>query len=511
MNNLLVQATLVFVFMFPILMTPVIMFAGGKSGKLRNALSLGTVAAVFFALLSLFPAITKGIIIHFSVFEVLPGLEVSLRLDVLSYSLALLSAFVWFLVTVYSLDYMAREHAKSRYYPVLIFTLGSCQGIFMAGDFFTLFIFFELMSLISYILVIHEETPDALRAGYKYLIMTIIGGLALFFGVIITFEIAGSVSLDVMPLINEYSPMAFFAFIAFLIGFGMKAGVFPLHVWLPDAHPVAPSPASALLSGIMLKTGAYGLLRVIFHVFGVDAVKEAGWDNIMGVLAIITILLGSAVALTQEDIKRRLAYSSIGQMGYIVLGMAILNEKALVGDVFHIFSHAFMKSALFLAAGAVIWKTGKRKISEMEGIGRQMPVTMGCFSIAALAMIGIPPLNGFLSKWTLGLGALEEGYPWYVVVLLVSSLLNALYYLPIIIPAFFGGEHDEEHAGGEHEEAHHHHEALTFKINEASVRMVIPIAILALSTFIFGLLPSNIPFDLSRLTAAFLLQGGIFQ
>ena len=511
MSEFMVKSVLIFAFMFPIIMTPLIMIAGGRSGKLRNVLALCTSAAVFLALLTLLATIIKGEVIHFSVFEVLPGLAVSFRLDILSYSLAILSSFVWFLVTIYSLDYMAKEHAKSRYYPVLIFTLGSCQGIFMSGDFFTLFIFFELMSLISYILVIHEENPEALKAGYKYLIMTIIGGLSLFFGVIITFEVAGSVSLDSMPLFDSMSPMAIFAFIAFLIGFGMKAGVFPLHVWLPDAHPVAPSPASALLSGIMLKTGAYGLLRVIFHVFGVDNIIAANWHYILATLAIITILLGSAVALTQEDIKRRLAYSSIGQMGYIVLGMAVLNEKALIGLIFHIFSHAFMKSALFLAAGAIIWKTGKRKIEDMAGIGRKMPVTMACFSVAALAMIGIPPLNGFLSKWTLGLGALEAGYPWYVAVLLVSSLLNALYYLPIIIPAFFGGEHEEGH--GEEDSSHGHdsnegHGEPAFKFEEATLLMVIPIAILALSTFIFGLLPSNIPFDLSRLTAIFLLQGG---
>ena len=496
MEQFAVTAVPVFAFLFPILMTPVILFAGRRSAQLRNALALATSSAVFLAVISLYPRIVGGGVIHYTLFEILPQLEISFRVDLLSFNLAALSSFVWLLCTVYSIDYMAREHAGSRYYPVLIFTLGSCQGIFMAGDFFTLFIFFELMSLIAYILVIHEETPEALKAGYKYLIMTIIGGLALFFGIIITFELAGSVSLSGGPLVKENSLLAFLAFISFLVGFGMKAGIFPLHVWLPDAHPVAPSPASALLSGIMLKTGAYGLLRMIFHVFTIDLVRAAGWDKIMGIIAVITILLGSAVALTQDDIKRRLAYSSIGQMGYILLGMSVLTEKALIGDIFHIFSHAFMKSALFLAAGAIIWKTGKRLVSEMAGIGREMPFTVGFFSLAALAMIGIPPLSGFLSKWTLGLGALEAGQPVYVIVLLVSSLLNALYYLPIIVPAFFGGlESDHEHG---------------FNIQEATPRMLVPIGILALCTLVFGLLPTNIPFELSRLTATYLLRGGPF-
>ncbi len=489
---------------FPILMTPVIMYSCRFSEKLRNTLSIITSAIVFVLTLLLYPFVIDGGEIQFTLFEVLPNLEISLRLDILSFCLAVLASFIWFLCTVYSLDYMAKEHACGRYYPVLIFTLGSCQGIFFAGDLFSLFVFFELMSLIAYILVIHEETEEALKAGYKYLVMTIIGGLALFFGMIIIFELGGTVSLGVGVIIEESSALAFLAFICFLIGFGMKAGMFPLHVWLPDAHPVAPSPASALLSGIMLKTGAYGLIRVIFHVFSPELMKSSGWDLVLSVLAVITILLGSAVALTQTDIKRRLAYSSISQLGYVLLGLSILNSNAVIGAVFHIFSHAFMKSVLFLAAGAIIWNTGKRQIADLKGIGREMPVTMGCFSVAALAMIGIPPLNGFLSKWTLALGALDANMAIYVLVLLISSLLNALYYLPIIIPAFFelpdGNNHD-------HQEDHAHQE-LQFNIREATPAMLSVMIILALCTFIFGLTPNNVAFTLSRLTSEFLLMGG---
>jgi multicomponent Na+:H+ antiporter subunit D len=193
-------------------------------------------------------------------------------------------------------------------------------------------------------------------------------------------------------------------------------------------------------------------------------------------------------------LKRRLAYSSVGQMGYILLGMSILTERAIIGNIFHIFSHAFMKSTLFLAAGAIILKTGKRSIRELGGIGRQMPFTMFAFTLAALSMIGIPPLSGFLSKWTLSLGAMDAGLPYFVLVLLISSLLNGLYYLPIIIAAFFGAEADHEHE--------------LVKISEAPYKMLIPIAILAVSCLLFGLLPTNLPFDLSRVAADFLLKGG---
>lgn len=484
-------------------MTPVIMYSCRASDKLRNTLAVATAAITFILTLSLYRFVVGGGEIQLTLFEVLPNLEISMRLDLLSFCLAALASFIWLLCTIYSIDYMAKEHACGRYYPVLIFTLGSCQGIFFAGDLFSLFVFFELMSLIAYILVIHEETEEALKAGYKYLVMTIIGGLALFFGMIIVFELGGTVSLGVGVILHETSVLALLAFVCFLIGFGMKAGMFPLHVWLPDAHPVAPSPASALLSGVMLKTGAYGLIRVIFHVFSPEMLQAAGWNNILAVLAVITILLGSAVALTQTDIKRRLAYSSISQLGYVLLGLSILNNNAITGAVFHIFSHAFMKSILFLAAGAIIWKTGLRVIADLKGIGRQMPVTMGCFSVAALAMIGIPPLNGFLSKWTLAMGALDAQMPLYVLVLLVSSLLNALYYLPIVIPAFFEMPGDNNHD-------HHDHHELEFNVQEATPRMLTVMIILALFTFIFGLTPNNIAFSLARATAEFLLLGGAF-
>lgn len=507
MEEQLVTAIIMFIIMFPIFMTAVIMYVGQQSERLCNALSLATAATTFLAVVALYPEAVGGRVFEYELFEVLPQLAVSFRMDILSYSLALISSFIWLLATVYSMDYMAHEHGGGRYYPVLMFTLGSCQGIFMAGDFFTLFIFFELMSLIAYILVIHEETADALKAGYKYLIVTILGGLAIFLGVIISFEVAGTVSIGAGPLIEESTTLGWMAFFSFLIGFGIKAGMFPLHVWLPDAHPVAPSPASALLSGIMLKTGAYGLLRMIFNVFSPELMQQANWDLIMAILAVITILLGSAVALTQEDIKRRLAYSSVGQMGYIVLGMTVFNEQALTGDVFHIFTHAIMKSTLFLAAGAIIWKTGKRKIPEMAGLGRQMPVTFACFTVAAFAMIGIPPLNGFLSKWTLSLGFLEGGSAFFVLVLLISSMLNAMYYLPIILPAFLGGEEHAEHGEEEEEYEHHDEEALVFNVDEASFRMVAPLVILALSTLLFGIFPTNVFFDLSQYTAEFLMTG----
>ncbi|HHX76918.1 MAG TPA: monovalent cation/H+ antiporter subunit D family protein [Firmicutes bacterium] len=488
MNPIAITLILGVVF-FPFVMTFALYFAEHFSEKTRNTISVITAAVTFLASAALYPFIKDGQAIEFTLFEIFANLEISFRLDLLGYALLLVASFVWMLVTFYTLDYMSGEHACNRYYPVHIVTLGSCLGIFMAGDLFTLFVFFEMMSLMAYVLVVHEETPEALKAGYKYLIFTIVGGLALFFGIIAVFEITGTVSFSNTGLITVESPLATFAFVSFLIGFGMKAGMFPLHVWLPDAHPVAPSPASALLSGIMLKTGAYGLIRVMFHIYSLDLLRVTGMTFLLAALAIMTIFFGSAVAITQEDLKRRLAYSSIGQMGYILLGLSILNEEALIGTIFHIFSHAVMKSTLFLAAGAIIKQTGKRKVTELAGIGREMPYTMMAFAFASLAMIGLPPFNGFLSKWSLSLGALDAGKTSYVIVLLLSSLMNSVYYLPILIAAFFGGD-----------------EGVIHPVREGPVKMVVTIVALAACTVIFGLSPLNFTYRVSKAAALFLLK-----
>ena len=486
---------------FPMIMTGAVYYAGRRSAKTRNILAVLTTVITFLLIASMYPIIMAGEVIYYPIAELIPPFGLSFRVDVLGFGLALLASFVWMLVTIYSLSYMKDKQYQNRYYSALVLTLSGCIGIFVSGDLFSLFIFYELMSLVSYILIVHSETSEALKAGFKYLIVTIAGGLFLFFGIIITFEVGGSISLHTTGIITEVTNLTFLGYIAFLIGFGMKAGMVPLHVWLPDAHPVAPSPASALLSGIMIKTGAYGLLRIVFHVYDYNMIVEANWHLILAVLSVITIFLGSAVAISQDDLKRRLAYSSVGQMGYILLGISIMTEIAMVGDIFHIYSHAFMKSTLFLAAGVIITKTGKKKIEDLKGIGFELPLTMIAFTIAALAMIGIPPLNGFLSKWSLSLGALDANQPIYVVVLLISSLMNAIYYLPIINLAFFGKSPDEGIEASK--------EQVRLGKFEAPLNMVVPVFILGLSCLILGLLPVNLPYELSEKAARMLFENGL--
>ncbi|QNO13619.1 monovalent cation/H+ antiporter subunit D family protein [Alkalicella caledoniensis] len=485
--------------LLPLMATIPLYFIEQKSAKIRDWFAIVVAALTFGLVAAMYPTIKAGEVIFIEFPRIFPPFGMSFRVDVLGFTLALISSFIWLLCVIYSKEYMCHEHACNRYYPFLLLSLGGCIGVVLTGDLFSLFLFFELMSLASYVLVVHEETPAAMQAGYKYLMLTLVGGLALFFGIVITYELLGTVSFHNSAFFEGASGLVFTAFIAYLIGFGMKMGIFPLHVWLPDAHPVAPSPASALLSGIMLKTGAYGLLRVVYQFFGIELLTKVGWHHILLVLAGITIFLGSAVAIAQTDLKRRLAYSSIGQMGYILLGIALLNENALIGDIFHIFSHAIMKSTLFMAAGIIILKTGKRKISELKGIGKEMPITMFCFTLAALAMIGIPPLNGYVSKIFLSIGALDAGQSVYVLLLIISSLMNGVYYLPIIVAAFFGKEE------GEHEHSEVKYSPL-FK--EASLYMLIPMLVLAFFTIVFGLLPSNFALELSEMAAKMLLGRG---
>jgi multicomponent Na+:H+ antiporter subunit D len=423
--------------------------------------------------------------------KLLPPFGISFRIDWLSVVLVTIASSIWLLVTIYSFDYIKPSKNINRYHAFTLITLGATLGTLLAGDLVTLFLFFELMSFSSYVLVIHEGDPQAMRAGFLYLIMTIGGGLAFLFGVLAVYQMTGTVAFTAGGFLTSSSALSLGAFIGFLIGFGMKAGMFPLHVWLPEAHPVAPSPSSALLSGVMLKIGAFGLLRVIFNVYEFQFLKEVGWINYLLVAAILTILLGSIFAIMQKNLKRRLAYSSVAQMGYILLGMALLSEQALIGDVFHIFTHAIMKSCLFLVSGTMILLTGKTEIDDFKGIGRRMPISMACFTMASLSMIGIPPFNGFLSKWFLGLGALEVNQPLSAIVLLVSSLLNAVYYLPIVINAFFK---QEEHDFSQ--------------ISDPSPKMLIPVVVLAIATVFFDIIPVNVLLNLSEVTAAALFGGG---
>lgn len=480
--------------------------------KMREILAIGCTAVTMLMVVSMYPAISAGKILEssFSLFAI--PIPVIFRVDTLDFFMALIVSFLWLITTIYTPGYFAHHaHARSRYYSFLLLALGGCLGIFLTGNLLGLFVFFEFMAITTYVLIAHEEDTYAMFAAAKYLYLTIAAGLAVFFGMIITYYMAGTVAFDQTGIISEASSLSFIAFIAFLIGFGIKAGMFPVHVWLPDAHPAAPAPASALLSGVMIKTGAYGLIRVFMNIFSPEFFASTpeylagiSWENILTVIATITILLGSALAILQDGLKRRLAYSSIAQIGYILLGISLVAQTAMVGAIYHIFTHALMKGCLFLCAGLIIVQTGKKNISQMRGIGFKMPVTMLCFTFASLSMVGIPPFNGFISKWQLCMGALEIDRPFFVALLIVSSLLNSIYYFPIVINAFFTRDTStgEDHAEHHTYEAEHGVEVKTApRPLEAPLGMIIPTAILAVGCVIFALTPVNWPLEIVKTIA----------
>jgi multicomponent Na+:H+ antiporter subunit D len=472
----------------PALAAPVAYGLGRIDEKLRNWVAILACFLSFLLALAMVPPILDGKVLNYVLLsaEVSP-LPIEFMADPLGLIVTLGATFAWFLATVYSIQYMKTEHARDRFYFFWLLTAGATFGVFLTRNLFALFLNFEILSLASWVLVIHSETKEAMDAGKKYLFMGIAGGLFLLFGILMTFTQSGSLDLMKTGLLENRGIITQVIFFSYIIGFGVKAGMFPVHVWLPDAHPVAPAPASALLSGVMIKAGAYGIIRTIYNVFGPDLVRELGAHYVLAVLASAGIILGSAVAIPQHNLKRMLAYSSIAMMGYIILGATFMTGRGLQGAVLHLFGHIFMKDTLFLAAGALMFKLEKKKISDYVGIGRKMPITMLCFTFAALSMIGLPPFVGFISKWFLVLGALDIGglvFIIFVLILLNSSLMNAVYYMPIIISAFFGNHRDEE-----------------VEIDEAPLSMLIPMVLLALGVLIFGILP-NLPLALIRPAAA---------
>ncbi len=423
----------------PFLFALLVILSGNAKEIVQKILAVTGSVLALAAVSAMIPLMLTGEILGGGAGRLDFPLKFSFGADGLSIFMALIFALCYVLAIIYSLGYIEHGHAKNRYLALMLVFEGSMLGVVLSASLLGLFVFFEVMTVSAYLLVIHEEDETAMFAGAKFLYMSLAAGLAIFFGIAITYYLGGRLDFLLGGYITS-SPLAVYALFAFLLGFGVKAGIFPVHIWLPDAHPAAPAAVSALLSGCSIKTGVYGIIRVMHYIYGLDVVRAVSFDRVLLILAVITILLGSALALQQDQLKRRLAYSSVAQIGYVLLGVALLTERAMFGALFHIFSHAMMKSALFLCAGAIITQTGKKYISQMTGIGYQMPVTMLSFTLASVTMVGIPPFNAFISKWNLAVASMETGQAILVAVLIISSLLNALYYFPIVINAFFAGE-----------------------------------------------------------------------
>ena len=418
------------------------MLLSARSPDVREGWSFAAGLAKLALVLSMVPSVMGGKSLYFHVVEVFPGASIALRVDAMGILFAMVSSSLWIVTSLYSIGYMRglEEHAQTRYYCYFALAMSSTIGVAFSANLLTLYLFYELLSFATYPLVTHHQDPEARSAGRKYLLYIVGGSIGLVLPAMLVCYGAAN-TLDFAPdgILKQagFSGLELAALLLmFLFGFA-KAAIMPFHGWLPAAM-VAPTPVSALLHAVaVVKVGVFSLLRVLTGVFGLELLGASGLDSLVLVLAAVTMVSASLVALCQDGLKRMLAYSTVGQLSYIVLGAALLSPEGLQGALAHMATHALGKISLFFCAGAIYVATGKEKISQMNGLGRRMPITMAAFSVASLSIMGVPPMAGFLSKWYLAMGCVTTDEPVALAVLLLSFLLNAAYLMPVVYRAFF--------------------------------------------------------------------------
>ena len=373
---------------------------------------------------------------------ILSDMELVLNADAMSVMMTALSGVLWFLTTLYAIAYLETSpQSRSRFFGFFSLCVSSTIGIALAGNLITFLMFYEMLTLSTYPLVVHRGTPESMRAGRIYIVYTFGGGAAFLIGVAWLNALVGPVAFTeggmLAPHVDAYATQFRFIFFLMIAGLGVKAALVPLHGWLPKAM-VAPAPVSALLHAVaVVKAGAFGIVRVVYDVYGIEFSAELGLLGPLAAVAAFTIVYGSVRALFQDELKKRLAFSTVSQVSYIVLGVSILGPVATIGGIVHLVHQGLMKITLFFCAGNFAETLGVHHISQMNGAGRRMPWTMAAFTLGSLGMIGVPPLAGFISKWYLGTGGLAAGKPWILAILVASSLLNAAYFLPIIYRGWF--------------------------------------------------------------------------
>lgn len=414
---------------------------------LRTFLNLFGAVAKVFLIGWVFAGYLRGVEYNFT-FDLASDLTFTLYVDQLGLFFAALSSVLWLVTTIYAIGYLEGGEHRRRFFAFFSLCVTASTGIALSGNVITFFVFYEFLTLSTYPLVVHRGTDKAVKAGRTYLWYTIGGGTVLFLGVVGLFVLAGPIYFGqteiIAGLVSENQTQLTILFFLMLAGLGVKAAIFPLHGWLPVSM-VAPAPVSALLHAVaVVKAGAFGIVRLVYDVYGIGTSEQMNLLTPLAVFAAFTIIYGSIRALFQDDFKKRLAYSTVSQLSYIALGVAITGFLSTTGAVVHLVHQGIMKITMFFVAGNIAETYGYYKISQLNGIGRRMPLTMGAFTIAVFGMIGLPPVAGFVSKWYLGLGAVEAGSYWVVLVLLASSALNAAYFLPIVYRAWFC-EPEEKH------------------------------------------------------------------
>ena len=444
----------------------------GRWPNLRESALIATSLVLFWVVVGLYPDVMAGGRPEITLLEVLPGLVIHFEVEPLGLLFALVASSLWILTSLYAIGYMRGHHEKNqtRFYIFFALAIGSAMGVAFAGNLFTLFLFYEILTFSTFPLVTHSGTDEARKAGRVYLgilLTTSIGLQLLAIGW--TWVVAGTLDFQAGGILegNIGGPALAVLLGLFVFGVG-KAAVMPFHRWLPAAM-VAPTPVSALLHAVaVVKAGVFSILKITVYVFGIDFLGGSGASVWLMWVAAATILLGSLVAFSKNNLKARLAYSTISQLSYIVLGAMLATSMGIVGGGLHIVMHAFGKITLFFCAGAIMVAAHKKEISDMDGLGRTMPITFAAFFIGSLSIIGLPPAGGTWSKWFLGLGALDAGQVGLVAVLMLSSLLSIAYLLIIPVRAFFAAPDPEAH----------HHEG----IHEAPWQCLVALVLTALLT-----------------------------
>lgn len=383
-----------------------------------------------------------------TLFYFIDNIPIYFHVDALARLFVTVTSVIWLAVGMYAMLYMRHEGGEKRFFCFYLIVYAVLLALELSGNLVTLYFFYELMTLASMPLVLHNGSKEAIMAALKYLFYSMCGAYCALFGIYflyqncdtLTFRAGGTLN---MTLASQNSGILMAAVFLMLVGFGAKAGMFPLHSWLTAAHPVAPAPASAVLSSIIVKGGVLAVIRTVYFIVGPDFIRGTWVQDAWMILTLLTVFMGSMLAYREKVFKKRLAYSTVSQVSYILFGLSLLTPAAMTGALLHVVFHACIKCALFLTAGIFIFRTGKTRVEQYTGIGKQMKITLWCYTFAALALIGIPPMSGFVSKWYLAQGALASDTGILgiagIIVLLVSALLTAGYLLPVTLKGFLPG------------------------------------------------------------------------
>ena len=464
----------------------------GKKPNVRESCSIIAGVLKLVLVLSMVPdVIYDKTIISYSLFNLLPGIDIAFRVDAFGLLFAMGASMLWIATSIYSIGYMRsnNESNQTRYYACFAVALSCTIGVAFSANLFTMFLFYEGLTIITYPLVAHKGTDEAKHGARKYVIY-LLGAAKVFLvaAIILTYNLAGTLEFSksgIFPagIQSAHPELLYMIFVLFFFGFA-KCAIMPFHGWLPAAM-VAPTPVSALLHAVaVVKTGVFAILRIIIFIFGSNLMMDIGVDVFVITFASFTIIIASLLALSRDNLKARLAFSTISQLSYIILGAALLAPSAMIGGIIHITNHAFAKITLFFCAGSIYISAHKTEISQLNGIGKRMPWTMAAFAIATLSMIGVPPVSGFITKWYLIIGSLERHSIAVFIVLLASSFLNAAYFIPVLYRAFFKDENSE--FVDQNPEINDPHDI------KENPFLVIPLTFTALVSIILGIYPDFI-------------------